>query len=261
MPRFHGSPTFFPVLLALASCGPIAPPPADEGSSGAAETGAPADVTSGGATGPTSSDGPTSSAATTGDSSTTDASTGAVASTGGAPSTTDASTDGTTTTTTGGDEPQFCGMFCEEDARHCPLEARINAAVTGTTPLGEFTGTFAAFSGALAFGELGTLVVVPEYLDGDLCGDTSRLVLELGPIGVGDSFVVQAPARHVDAGGQFVDTIAEVTVEHCCELMWFCWCQSSTPFDLTISIQAEGWSLTGTAAPNCCRSYSIDEAA
>lgn len=199
---------------------------------------------------------PTTGITTTGITTTGTTTTGDSSSSGGA-SSGDASSGGGSSS---GGELDVCWNFCQAN-EHCTPEARQNATITGTTPLGDFTGTFAAASSAIAFGELGRLVVVPEYLDGSLCEAQPRLVLDLGAIGDGETFVVEAPARYIAADGQFVDATAEVTVHHCCDFLWFCQCANPAPFDVEVSIQGDGWSLAGAAAPNCCRSHSVDEAA
>lgn len=243
-----------PVLLLLA-CGPSAPAP---GGGSSSNSGSASDDGSASADDSTAPAAPTTGASTTG-ASTTGGSTDAASTSSGA----DTGTASTTETTGASVEPPTCNEGCEHDDSHCPLAAQVNAAVAGMTPLGAFDGTFAAFNGALVLGWLGTLVVVPEYSDGPICELGPRLLLDLGPVEweAGESFVVEAPARFTDAGGVSVDTVAQVQVKHCCNQLWFCSCQSDKPFDVEISITAEGWSLTGTAAPNCCRSFSIDEAA
>ena len=257
----HPRPFLLSPLLLLLACGPLAPLPGD-GASTDTDVG---DTTAGG-------DPPGPTATATSDDATTSASTGDADTTASdttsgttallSTTTTDGASGSSSSSTTGpGDDLDVCYQFCETDPQHCPLEARVNATITGTTPLGPFTGTFAAFSGAIAFGDLGTLVVVPEYTDGDLCEPQPRLIFDLGPLTGDAAFVVQAPVRHVIDGGQFVDAVAEVHIDNCCQVLWFCECASATPFTASISIQADGWSLSGTVAPNCCRSRSVDEAA
>ncbi len=153
------------------------------------------------------------------------------------------------------------GSFCEATPESCPPSAQVNAAVEGETPLGPFTGTFVAFSGAFALGDLGTMVILPEYVDGDLCESPPRLLLALGPAVPGPSYAIEVPARFHDGQGAYVDAVAAVTVHACCEMLWFCSCASPDPYWIDLVIEGEGWSLAGTATPNCCRSYSIDEAA
>jgi cysteine-rich repeat protein len=152
-------------------------------------------------------------------------------------------------------------LFCDATPETCPLAAQVNADVQGMTPLGPFSGTFVAFSGALVFGELGTMVILPEYLEGDLCDSSPRLVLTLGEVQREPAYMIDAPVRYYDGQGDFVDSVATVTVHECCNFLDFCWCESPDPYWIDVLIEGEGWSLSGMAAPNCCRSYSIDEGA
>lgn len=151
--------------------------------------------------------------------------------------------------------------FCEETPATCPLSAQVNADVQGMTPLGPFSGTFVAISGALALGQLGTMVILPEYVEGDLCAAPPRLVLALGEAQQVPMYMMDAPVRYYDGQGAFVDGIATVTVHECCKQINFCDCSSPDPYWIDVVVEGDGWSLSGTATPNCCRSYSIDEAA
>jgi hypothetical protein len=147
---------------------------------------------------------------------------------------------------------------CEEN-EHCTPEARQNADIAGETPRGPFKGTFAFASAAIAFGDLGNVYVLPEYMT-DLCAAAPMLVIQLGYTqGQGGTF--EAPVAIDDGQGQLVQTTATVHVGACCNIMWFCDCESPSPYELEITVTGDGWSLAGTARPNCCRSYSIDEAA
>jgi cysteine-rich repeat protein len=158
--------------------------------------------------------------------------------------------------------PSCAGQFfCDATPESCPLAAQVNADIQGMTPLGPFSGTFAAISGALAFGELGTMVILPEYIDGDLCGSSPQLILTLAEVQQVAMYMFEAPVRYDDGQGNFVDSIAAVTVHECCNLLDSCWCENPNPYWIDVLIEGEGWSLFGTAAPNCCRSHSMDEGA
>jgi hypothetical protein len=195
---------------------------------------------------------------------TSDPSSTSTSSTSGTSSTTTMSVDSTTATsadsTTGDPEIYPCQSAnrCEEN-EHCTPEARQNADIAGETPLGPFKGTFAFASAAIAFGDLGNVYVLPEYMT-DLCAAAPMLVIQLGYTqGQGGTF--EAPVAIDDGQGQLVQTTATVHVGACCNIMWFCDCESPSPYELEITVTGDGWSLAGTARPNCCRSYSIDEAA
>lgn len=241
----------FTLAVMLAACGPQSAEPVISGSSGGTTTGPAATSgtgevpTSGGpATSDSTGPGSTGSTGSTGESAAS--STGVAASSSGGSST--------------GDGVLPCGSaeFCEEN-EHCTPEARQNAEVTGATPLGVFAGTFGFASAALALGDLGTLYVMPEYMT-DICGAAPQLRLELGPATSAD-FMVEAPIVIDDGQGQTAAAVAVVHITNCCNALWFCACASPSPYEVEFSVEGGGWSLVGKARPNCCRSYSIDEAA
>lgn len=245
--------------LALAGCGPHAP-----AATTAAETGTtgPDPVTSTDAPAPTG--GASTGDAPTGDTSTSDAPTGgpatsepALTSTGAPDITTTSGDPGSSDDATTDGPCELYGT-CEEN-RHCTPEARVNAEVAGDTPLGAFAGTFAYSSSAIAFGDLGTVTILPEYRT-DLCAPTPKLVLELGDAS-GEDFEVVRPVVFDDGAGATAEGTATVHVMNCCDILWFCDCDNPSPFRVEFTVASDGWSITGAATPNCCRSYSIDEAA
>jgi hypothetical protein len=230
--------TTLSISLTLAACGPQPAGPAstdDPASTG----GTPATDA---LPGTTTSD-PTSTSSTTSTTST---------------SSTTAPIDTSTGSTTGDHELLACegANRCEEN-EHCTPEARLNADIAGDTPLGPFKGTFAFASAAIAFGDLGNVYILPEYTT-DLCAAAPMLLIELGETEDG-SF--EAPIAIDDGQGQLVQTTATVHISACCSTMWFCECENPSPYELEITVVGDGWSLAGTARPNCCRSHSIDEAA
>ena len=153
------------------------------------------------------------------------------------------------------------GDLCAPQEEYCTAEARVNATIEGMTPLGPFSGTFAAYSGASIAEDLGTMVIVPAYDDGDFCESGPRLLIVLGSYQWEPLFTVQAPVRYIDGEGVAVETYGQLTVHECCEVKWFCDCKSDTPFWIELEVEGQGWSLSGSAKPNCCRSFSLDEAA
>ncbi|WP_434415935.1 hypothetical protein [Nannocystis pusilla] len=158
----------------------------------------------------------------------------------------------------------FVGM-CEEN-EHCTPEARFNAEVAGDTPLGPFAGTFAYANMADVGEEPGTLCIVPEYTE-ELGMAAPRLRLDLGDshaLGgehqLDTEFVIEAPVAVADSQGNTAETIATVHVMNCCQRLNFCGCHVSSPYEVTFTVMADGWALTGKARPNCCRSFTQDEA-
>jgi hypothetical protein len=239
--------------LTLAACGPQPADPAttdDPATTGDATTSTTA-VTS---TGSSTSIGPTTDIT-----STTDAPTGSTSGDSATSTSTDTTGAPDSTGGTTGAEPSPCFSECDEN-EHCTPEARLNAAIAGDTPLGPFKGTFAFANAAIAFSSLGVLYVVPEYQT-DICAAGPMLVIELGYHQETGEFDIEAPIAVDDGQGQVVQTTASVHVDSCCEIMWFCDCNSASPYGIEISVAGDGWSLAGTARPNCCRTYSIDEAA
>lgn len=243
-------------LLTIIACGPQSgpldattgePPGTGGAASTAALTDGGASSTGGAATTTTTSIEPTGTGepATSADTSTTGGSTG---SSGPPPDST-------------GEEGSVCDFpgVCGE-SRHCTPEARVNADIAGTTPLGPFAGSFVYVSAALALGDLGTAFVVPAYAL-DVCEVKPVLQIELGSRGDGADYEIAAPVRFEDAMGQVVEAVGTVHVKNCCNELWFCDCHHPSPYELEVSVVADGWSIAGTARPNCCRSYSIDEAA
>ena len=243
------------VTLLLAACGPQpAEPTAITSTSTASSTSA----TSGSAGAPTSSDGSTTAETTA---MTPDSSTGEPTPASSSGPTTSASTsDDIDTDATTGEDAWLCNGFTCEENEHCTPEARVNADITGTTPLGAFAGTFAFASAALAFGELGTVHVLPEYTT-DICAAAPMLRIEFEYGTSEGDFMAGATISIDDGAGQLVQTTTTVHVGNCCQTLWFCDCDNPLPYELELDVAGEGWSLTGTARPNCCRSYSIDEAA
>ncbi len=237
--------TTLSISLTLAACGPQPAGPAstdDPASTG----GTPATDA---LPGTTTSD-PTSTSSSTSSTSSTTSTTST--------SSTTAPIDTSTGSTTGDHELLACegANRCEEN-EHCTPEARLNADISGDTPLGPFKGTFAFASAAIAFGDLGNVYILPEYTT-DLCAAAPMLLIELGETEDG-SF--EAPIAIDDGQGQLVQTTATVHISACCSTMWFCECENPSPYELEITVVGDGWSLAGTARPNCCRSHSIDEAA
>lgn len=231
--------TTLSLALTLAACGPQ---PA-----GPATTDEPA--TTGGTPATDALPGTT----TTSDPTTTSITTGSTTST-----TSTDPIDPSTGSTTGDHEPPSCeGDYQCEENEHCTPEARLNADIAGDTPLGPFKGSFAFASAAIAFGDLGNVYILPEYTT-DLCAAAPMLLIELG---AGKDGTFEAPIAIDDGQGQLVQTTATVHISACCNTMWFCECQSPSPYELEITVLGDGWSLAGTARPNCCRSHSIDEAA
>ena len=237
--------------LTLAACGPQPAP--------TATTDEPA--TTGDATTKTTTTAVTSTGSSTSIDRTTDISSTADALTGSTssdPATTTA-TDTTGEPDTTGGELSPCFSQCDEN-EHCTPEARLNADIVGDTPLGPFKGTFAFANAAIAFSSLGALYVVPEYQT-DICAAGPMLLIELGYHQEIGEFDIEVPIAVDDGQGQTVQTTATVHVDNCCEIMWFCDCDSASPYRIEISVAGDGWSLAGTARPNCCRTHSIDEAA
>ena len=157
--------------------------------------------------------------------------------------------------------PSCIREYCEPTPETCPLAAQNNANIQGITPLGAFTGTFAAFSGELLFDTLGEMVVLPAYQDGDLCTSPPRLEIALGVVKRVPVYVAEVPVRFHDGEGGQVDTVAEMTVHECCKSLFYCYCKNSNPFWIELVIEGDGWSLGGTALPNCCRSRTDGGAA
>lgn len=151
------------------------------------------------------------------------------------------------------------GSICEEN-EHCTPEARVNADITGTTPLGPFEGTFAFASAAIAFAELGIVRVIPKY-GANICIAAPMLRIAFVPGTSDGDFLAEATISITDQEGQVVETTATVQVRNCCQFLYFCACNDSSPYELELDLAGDGWSLTGTARPNCCRSYSVDEGA
>lgn len=230
--------------LTLAACGPQ-PNPADTASSSTAASSSTGVPTTGGATGTSDT--------------TLGSSTGEPTSSTSSGRTTSASTTDDTGTTTGDDSSLCNGSTCDE-SEHCTPEARQNADITGTTPLGPFSGTFAFASAALAFSELGVVRVIPTY-GANICIAAPMLRIEFVSGTTDGDFLTEASISIEDSEGQVVQTTATVQIRNCCQFLWFCECQNPAPYEIEIDVAGDGWSLAGTARPNCCRSYSIDEAA
>ena len=94
----------------------------------------------------------------------------------------------------------------------------------------------------------------------DLCAAAPMLVIQLGYTGGGQGGTFEAPVAIDDGQGPIVQTTATVHVGACCKELGFCGCESASPYELEITVAGDGWSLAGTARPNCCRSLSIDHA-
>lgn len=230
--------------LTLATCGPQ-PNPMDTASSSTAASTSTGVPTTGGTAGTSDTTlGPGTGEPTS--------------STSSGPTTSTSTTDDTSTTT--GDDSSLCnGSTCAE-SEHCTPEARQNADITGTTPLGPFSGTFAFASAALAFSELGIVRVIPTY-GANICIAAPMLRIEFASGTTDGDFLTKASISIEDGEGQVVQTTATVQVRNCCQFLWFCECQNPAPYAIEIDVAGDGWALAGTARPNCCRSYSIDEAA
>lgn len=160
---------------------------------------------------------------------------------------------------------EFFNSVCEEN-EHCTPEARLNAEVTGDTPLGPFTGTFAYANMADVTEEPGTLCIVSEYQE-ELGTAAPRLRIDMGGVAAlggehefDTEFVMEAPVAVADGQGNTAETIATVHVSSCCERMNGCGCYVLSPYEVSFTVTADGWALTGKARPNCCRSFTQDEA-
>lgn len=229
--------------LTLAACGPQQNPMDTASSSTAAST----------STGVPTTGGTAGTSDTTLGSSTAEP----TSSTSGGRTTSTSNTDDTGTT---GDDSTLCTHSTCDESEHCTPEARQNADITGTTPLGPFSGTFAFASAALAFSELGVVRVIPTY-GANICIAAPMLRIEFVSGTTDGDFPTEASISIEDGEGQVVQTTATVQIRNCCHFLWFCECQNPAPYEIEIDVAGDGWALAGTARPNCCRSYSVDEAA
>lgn len=134
----------------------------------------------------------------------------------------------------------------------CPPEAQVNAAISGATPVGEFSGTFAAQSWGY-YGSYWIILVAETYQPQGLCEPQSYLLI------AGDAAIPEAPGE-VDAhvlvsiAGEVAlatGTLA-VLADDYKKIDASPECAGST--SLTISVEGDGWSLGGAAQTTCCRS-------
>lgn len=166
------------------------------------------------------------------------------------------SSGGESTGTTPSPEPEFTPCesmpFCEHDPEHCTPEAQVNAAVSGDTPLGPFAATFAAASLADVYGGPIELFLLPTFSAGDLCGAPAQLILHINEQCWGSTG--QDVWAELTIGDQTVTTHTKLKNYECTWWSFICEsCMGSLAFDLDIS--GDGWSLAGSVAAGCCRSY------
>ena len=152
----------------------------------------------------------------------------------------------------------FCNFFCEAvicewlplippTTDTCPPAAQQNATISGDTPLGPFAGTFAA----QAFDHSAwTLVVAPAYADDSLCGQPHLLVSFDDPsVEAPGASAVHALVVTADASALATGTITVLSDDY----MNFdadSDCAGTTTLEL--SVEADGWSLSGTIEASCC---------
>jgi len=148
----------------------------------------------------------------------------------------------------------FCGRrTCEQLAlippnfTTCPPAAQINATISGDTPLGPFAGTFAAQS----FDQnKWTLIVASAYAQASLC-DQPYLLIDL------DEPFIEAPgesAVHVlavfaDAEALTTGTVSLLSHDYA-NFDADATCTGTSLLELTV--EGDGWSLSGSIEASCC---------
>lgn len=134
----------------------------------------------------------------------------------------------------------------------CPPDVQINAEVSGETPLGPFSGTFAAQS----FGDEFSgryLLVTSAFVDESLCEAGAHLLIafddpgahDLGTYPVHVLVFMNGELAHAEGS---VDLKGESYLKADVDG----WCEGSST--LEIAVEGDGWSLAGTAEPGCCYS-------
>jgi hypothetical protein len=152
----------------------------------------------------------------------------------------------------------FCDYFCgartceglaliAPTAETCPPAAQINAAISGDTPLGPFAGTFAAQSFDYT---RWTLVVASAYAQGSLC-DQPHLLVDF------DEPFAEAPgetAVHVlavlDGAAALTTGTVDLASNDYTNFDASDTCTGATVLQLTV--EGDGWSLSGTVEAGCC---------
>ncbi len=137
----------------------------------------------------------------------------------------------------------------QPDDELCAPEAQTNAEVAGVTPLGPFTGVFAAQ--AWDDYDSSPVLIVTAYDPEDLCQAHSYLLI--AAVERGDDLPKTVAAQVLVAiDGEIATTTGTLTLLSDDytnpDAGPECW--GSTAFE--IEVEGEGWSLSGSAEPGCC---------
>lgn len=249
-------------MTALAcACGPLSPAPTDTTGSASSTVDAPEPTSDDVAASGSTSGGSTSTSTTSGGPTTTTDSTGQETTTTGSttgaldPDTTDADTSsGSTAGDTTGAAPASCGPHCESTRETCPPGAQVNASVTGDTPVGPFTATFAAQSLPHTFGPSIDMVLLPGFSEGELCEQPSQLRLTLPGSCWRSEPELEVPVELLEDQLVVANATAKLHDYDCTWWGFLCSaCEGHIAFDL--EVDGDGWSLAGHVDAGCCRSF------